>query len=225
MTQPIHDLTVTAARELVEQTLRRHEAELDDLGERIREELVVPACEAHGLTFSSRNETFCFQRPSGADGPGLFTYGDRADLDAPTSESSTLSAAAKESLGSLLDLLNHELVHDGQRLGSLVPSVDLDPKSTPSSRKWRAELSVAACLRRVADSLSWLARRPDSAAASRSLGGELVEAYHRLRLLKDVLPPGARRAAASGQIAALQRVPIQASPAEILSWATDWEAT
>lgn len=115
---------------LLNRTLRRHEAELGLLGEKVRVELVEPACKKHKLAFVSGNGTFFFQRRAtknkGFDGFDAAEpkYGSREDFKLPVPYGYRgLSDAAKRTLGPLLDLLNEEISH-GQYLGYLVADVE-----------------------------------------------------------------------------------------------------
>lgn len=84
--------------------------DLQELGERIRNEVVAPACKNHRLKFLSGNGTFFFSN-------GKKTYGDLGDAD--------LESAPKklrEVLKPIIDLLNTEITHNDY-LGYYVESV------------------------------------------------------------------------------------------------------
>lgn len=83
---------------------------------------------------------------------------------------------------------------------------------------------VIAALRNLAGTMTKAGQRPASVPLDDLLLVEKSEAIRLLCVLRDTLPKGERRAAANGQIATLQREPIPAEPAEVLGWASDWEA-
>ncbi len=121
------DATVESLSHLFEQTRERHEQEFDDLGAKVRAEVVVPVCRKYKLTFTSGMGTFFFRKKrtklSRFDAVEP-TYGTREDLDQAVPDGFRgLSASAKEALGPILDLLNKEISH-AQHLGYLVADVE-----------------------------------------------------------------------------------------------------
>jgi hypothetical protein len=110
----------------LERLLKTFDKQLEILAERIRTELVVPACKRHRLCFVSGNGTFFFRRKGTKNEYDALepTYGNSEDLeyDVPPGYR-PLSSAAKKTLGPILDLLNQEISH-GEYLGYLVSDVD-----------------------------------------------------------------------------------------------------
>ena len=102
--------------------VKRFDDDLTALGEKVRTELVMPACKKYRLTFSSGNGTFDFRRSQGdAYAP---VWSNSKELDDPTPHGHRpLSEAAKTTLRPILDILNEKISH-GQYLGYFVADVD-----------------------------------------------------------------------------------------------------
>ncbi len=76
----------------------RFDNDLQELGLRIRNEVVAPACKNHRLKFFSGNGTFFFAR-------GEETYSEVRDLE-------RASKTLRETLEPIINLLNTEIVHN-----------------------------------------------------------------------------------------------------------------
>ena len=101
----VNDKLTADLKARLEETLKRHEEELCALGEKVRAELVIPACRKHRLTFTSGMGTFFFSK-------GEHHYGNRDDVECGDAASRALSAAAKATIAPILDLLNEEISHN-----------------------------------------------------------------------------------------------------------------
>lgn len=78
----------------------RFDNDLQELGLRIRNEVVAPACKNHGLKFFSGNGTFFFAK-------GERTYSDVLDPDFKSAPK-----ALREALEPIINLLNTEITHN-----------------------------------------------------------------------------------------------------------------
>jgi hypothetical protein len=86
--------------EQVEAIKQRFDNDLQELGERIRNEVVAPACKNHRLKFFAGNGTFFFSK-------GKKTYADVLDPDFQSAPK-----AIRETLKPIIDLLNTEITHN-----------------------------------------------------------------------------------------------------------------
>jgi hypothetical protein len=100
----------TYADELVSIT-QSFDDEMTALGEKVRAELVLPACRKHKLRFSSGNGDYFFAK-------GDARYGGVNAAWHPK-----LSMAAQSTLKPIMDLLDQEVSH-GQHLGYFVVDVE-----------------------------------------------------------------------------------------------------
>jgi hypothetical protein len=107
----------TATKEIAQ----RHDDEWNALGDRVRQEIVEPACKKHRLRFTSGMGVFFFERRAATAND--MHYGDRQDVDnSAWYIRDKLSASARATLGPILDLLNVE-VSWGHCLGHYVGDV------------------------------------------------------------------------------------------------------
>jgi len=79
----------------------RFDNDLQELGLRIRNEVVAPACKNHGLKFFSGNGTFFFAK-------GDITYSDSFTFNTDHLQHDPIGKALKP----IIDLLNTEITHN-----------------------------------------------------------------------------------------------------------------
>jgi hypothetical protein len=102
-------LTVEGASAALKVLNEQYERDLNALVERVRQEIVAPACRRLKMRFSSGMGTYDFKKVEHAGNFTAPTYSSREDVyDKPPVGYRALSSAAKEELGAILDLLHEE---------------------------------------------------------------------------------------------------------------------
>lgn len=111
-------MSVILLKRQLDALLKQQERAIEAIGDKIRKQVIVPACHKHGLRFSSGGGSFDFVQL----GPPRESYGNDDDIRF----SRHLTAAAKKDIRDILNLL-HEDVWGKHSLGMYVESYNPGP--------------------------------------------------------------------------------------------------